>query len=238
MFNELLESKPKKQRSPGSAAFSVILHTVMIVGAVYATSRADEIVEAVKDEKVEFMEEVKPKDEPPPPEEKAPPPPEIAAAPPPPKGFLVLTAPIDIPDVIPDIDLTKSITNEADFSGVGVAGGVAKGVVGGTGPVITDAPLYEFQVEKPALAISGSGQPNYPSVLRSTNVQGRVTATFVVDTSGRAEPGTFKALESDHELFTQAVRAALPRMRFIPAEVGGRKVKMWVQQAFEFKLDK
>ena len=238
MFNELLESKPKKQRSPGSAAFSLVLHTVLIIGAVYATSRADEIVDAVKDEKVEFVEEVKPKDEPPPPEEKAPPPPEVAAAPPPPKGFQVLTAPIDIPDVIPDIDLTKSITNEADFSGVGVAGGVAKGVEGGTGPVITDAPLYEFQVEKPALAVAGVGQPAYPSVLRSANVQGRVTATFVVDTTGRAEPGTFKALESDHELFTNAVRTALPRMRFIPAEVGGRKVKMWVQQAFEFRLDK
>ncbi len=238
MFNELMESKPKKQRSPGSAAFSLVLHTVLIVGAVYATSRADEIAEAVRDEKVDFVEEVKPKDEPPPPDEKAPPPPDVAAAPPPPKGFIVLTAPIDIPTEIPDIDLTKSITNEADFSGVGVAGGVAKGVVGGTGPVITDAPLYEFQVEKPALAVSGAGQPTYPSVLKSANVQGRVTATFVVDTSGRAESGTFKALESDHELFTAAVRAALPRMRFIPAEVGGRKVKMWVQQAFEFRLDK
>ena len=238
MFNELLESRPKKQRSAGSAAFSVFLHTFLIVGAVYATSRADEIVEAVTDEKVEFMEEVKPEEEPPPPEEKAPPPPEVAAAPPPPKGFQVLTAPIDIPDVIPDIDLTKSITNEADFSGVGVAGGLAKGVEGGTGPVITDAPLYEFQVEKPAIAISGSGAPTYPSVLKSANVQGRVTATFVVDTTGRAESGTFKALESDHELFTAAVRTALPRMRFIPAEVGGRKVKMWVQQAFEFRLDK
>jgi protein TonB len=238
MFSELIESKPKIERSPGSAAFSLFLHTMLIVGAVYATSRADDIVDAVKDEKVEFVEEVKPKDEPPPPEEKAPPPPEVAAAPPPPKGFQVLTAPIVIPDEIPDIDLTKSITNEADFSGVGVAGGVAKGVAGGTGPVITDAPLYEFQVEKPAMAVGNVGQPTYPSVLKSANVQGRVTATFVVDTSGRAEPGTFKALESDHELFTAAVRAALPRMRFIPAEVGGRKVKMWVQQAFEFRLDK
>ena len=236
MFNELIESKPKVQRSPGATAFSVFLHTVLILGAVYATTQADEIANAVKEEKVEFMEEVKPKEEPPPPE-KAPPPPEIAAAPPPPKGFQVLTAPIDIPDVIPDIDLTKSITNEADFSGVGVAGGVAKGVEGGTGPVITDAPLYEFQVEKTAVSL-GNAPPAYPSVLQSTRVSGRVTATFVVDTSGRAEPGTFKALESDHELFTQAVKNALPRMRFIPAEVGGRKVKMWVQQAFEFQLPK
>ena len=47
MFNELIESKPKVQRSPGSAAFSVFLHVLLIIGAVYATSRADEIVDAV-----------------------------------------------------------------------------------------------------------------------------------------------------------------------------------------------
>ncbi len=117
MFNELIESKPKKQRSPGAAAFSVFMHTALIMGAVYATSRAEEIVEAVKEEKVEFMEEVKPKDEPPPPEEKAPPPPDIAAAPPPPKGFQVLVAPVKIPDVLPDIDLSKKVTSEEDFTG-------------------------------------------------------------------------------------------------------------------------
>src|SRR5688500_20324473 len=99
MFNELIESKPKIQRSPASAAFSLVLHTVLIIGAVYATSRADEIVDAVKDEKVEFVEEVKQKDEPPPPEEKAPSPPDVAAAPPPPKGFQALTAPMDILEV-------------------------------------------------------------------------------------------------------------------------------------------
>ena len=87
------------------------------------------------------------KDEPPPPEDKPPPPPEIVAAPPPPKGFQVLTAPIKIPDVLPEIDLSKKMTDEADFSGKGVAGGIAKGVVGGTGPV-TDQTYFEFQVEK------------------------------------------------------------------------------------------
>src|SRR3546814_20030125 len=56
-------------------------------------------------------------------------------APPPPQGFQVLTAPVKIPDMIPEIDLTKKLTNEADFSGKGVAGGIAAGVVGGTAPV-------------------------------------------------------------------------------------------------------
>jgi protein TonB len=236
MFSELIESKPKKQRSPASAAFSVVLHVVLAIGAVYATSRAGEVIEKAKQEDIAFVETKK--EEPPPPEEKqAPPPPEVAAAPPPPKGFQVLTAPIDIPDVIPDIDLTKSITNEADFSGIGVAGGVATGKVGGTGEV-TDAPLFEFQVEKPAMAAPGTKGPEYPGILRQTNVQGRVIATFVVDTSGRADMTTFRELESAHDLFTLAVKNALPKMRFLPAEVGGRKVKMWVQQAFEFKLDK
>ena len=41
----------------------------------------------------------------------------IRSAPPPPKGFQVLTAPVSIPDVIPDIDLSQKVTDEADFSG-------------------------------------------------------------------------------------------------------------------------
>ena len=63
-------------------------------------------------------------------------------------------------------------------------------------------------------------------------------AQFVVDTSGRVESGSFKVLKSSHELFTQAVRQALPNMKFLPAEVGGRKVKQLVQQPFQFALTK
>ena len=240
MFSTLLESKPKKQRSTGSAIFSVILHVSLGVMAVYATGRASGVIQEEKTEDINFVQvEDKPKEPEPEPDKPKEPPPEVPATPPPPKGFQVLTAPVDIPDVIPDIDLTKSITNEDDFSGRGVAGGVAKGVEGGTGPVITDAPLFEFQVEKPALAISNAAaNPVYPTVLKNANIQGQVTAMFVVDTTGRADVSTFKVLESDHEMFTNSVRTALTKMRFIPAEVGGRKVKMWVQQAFQFQLAK
>jgi protein TonB len=145
---------------------------------------------------------------------------------------------VEIPDVIPDIDLTKTITNEEDFSGRGVAGGIAKGVEGGTGPVISDAPLFEFQVEKPAMHLPGTGSLVYPTILKNANIQGTVTAMFVVDTTGMADVSTFKVLESTHDLFTAEVRKNLTKMRFIPAEVGGRKVKMWVQQAFQFQLQK
>jgi TonB family protein len=96
------------------------------------------------------------------------------------------------------------------------------------------SPLFEFQVGKPAMYIRGSAAPAYPVSLRPSNIAGRVVVLFVVDTSGFAQPATFKMVESSHELFTAAIRNALPEMRFVPAEVGGRKVKMWIQQTFEF----
>lgn len=236
MFNTLIESKPTKQRSTGGTVFSIIFHAGIVGLLLYATAHATEELTKEKTEEVKFVEV--PKDEPPPPKEEAPPPPDIVVAPPPPKGFQVLTAPIEIPDKIPDVDLTKAVTNEDDFSGKGVAGGIAKGVEGGTGPVNPDQAYFEFQVEKPALSVPGNPTPRYPDVLRESNVEGEVLAQFVVDTSGRADMKTFKILKSSHDLFTASVRQVLPSMKFYPAEVGGRKVKQLVQQPFGFKLNK
>jgi protein TonB len=175
------------------------------------------------------------KEQPPPPKEE-PPPPELKA--PPPKGFQVLTAPIKIPDVLPDIDLSKRVTNEDDFSGKGVAGGVARGVVGGTPQPAGDQTFYEFQVEKQVQAMANNPTPRYPDMLRTANVEGEVLAQFTVDTTGRADMATFKVLKSTHDLFTNAVKVALPNMKFYPAEVGGRKVKQLVQMPFQFNLTK
>jgi periplasmic protein TonB len=238
MFNNLLESKAKKQRSIGGTITSIVLHSVIIAGAVYATAHAAVEAEKPKEEKVEFVEMKK--DEPPPPknEPPPPPPPDVAVAPPPPKGFQVLTAPVEIPDVIPEVDLSKKVTDEADFSGKGVQGGVAKGVVGGTGPVVQDQPYFEFQVEKPVVPAPGNAGPRYPEILKSANVEGEVLAQFVVDTSGRVEMGTFKVLKSSHDLFTQAVKTSLQNAKYLAAEVGGKKVKQLVQQPFQFQLTK
>ncbi|MEO7964733.1 MAG: energy transducer TonB [Gemmatimonadaceae bacterium] len=239
MFNNLVESKRKKQRSPGGMAFSFFLHGGLIALTVYATAHASETFEKPKQEKVDFVE-VK-KEEPPPPknEPPPPPPPDIVAAPPPPKGFQILTAPVEIPDVLPDIDLNKKVTDEADFSGKGVAGGTSKGVEGGKAQVAnSDQPFFEFQVEKPVQALPGGSQPRYPDILRQAGVEGEVLAQFVVDTLGRAEMNSYKVLKTTHELFGTAVKNALPGMKFIPAEVGGRKVRQLVQQPFTFAISK
>src|SRR5947209_3154938 len=226
MFDNLIESKASKQRRAGGAIASTVVHAILITGAVYGTLHASQELSKPKEEKVEFVQ-VK-KDEPPPPKEQPkPPPPDVVMKAPPPKGFQVLTAPIKIPDVLPQIDLNKAVTNEADFTGKGVAGGIAKGVAGGTPAPAADAnqTYFEFQVEKQVSQVPGNPAPRYPDMLRSANVEGEVLAQFVVDTTGRAEMSTFKVLKSTHDLFTNAVKASLPNMKFYAAEVGGKKVR-------------
>src|SRR6266700_298213 len=232
MFNQLLESKAQKQKMAGGTMFSIVLNTVLIGGAVYATARAGVKDEKSKAEKIQFVEMKK---EPPKVETKEPPPKEVVVKPPPPKGFQVLRAPVRIDIKIPEIDLSKAVTNESDFSGKGVKGGTGSGVVGGTGPV-TNQTYFEFQVEKPAEMLQDSPKPKYPSVLESSGIAGEVQAQFVVRSDGKADMDQFKVLKSTNQLFTQAVKNVLPRMKFSPAMIGGKPVNQLVQQSFQFAV--
>jgi periplasmic protein TonB len=230
MFNQLLESKAKKQRMAGGTVFSVVLHTILIAAAVYATARAGVKDDKAKAEKIQFVEMKKE----PVPEKKPEPPKEVVVKPPPPKGFQVLRAPLRIDIKIPEIDLSKAVTNESDFSGKGVKGGTGTGVVGGIANANTT--YFEFQVEKPAEMLSDSPKPKYPSVLESSGIAGEVQAQFVVRSDGKADMDSFKVLKSTNELFTQAVKNVLPRMKFSPAMIGGKPVNQLVQQSFQFAV--
>jgi periplasmic protein TonB len=111
-------------------------------------------------------------------------------------------------------------------------------VKGGIVPTDQTQTYFEFQVEKPVVQAPGSAAPRYPEILKSAGVEGEVLAQFIVDTTGRAETGSFKVLKTSHELFALAVKNALPGMRFLPAEVGGKRVKQLVQQPFVFAIQK
>jgi protein TonB len=260
---QLLESKKthKKGRSAGGTIFSIILHSLIIFLAVFATARAGtRKPEKVQETKVNFV--AMKKDEPPPPK-KEPPPPKEAPKPKtptpkavqlprlpkdvpvaPPKGFKVLAPAVTIPTTLPAIDLSKALTNENDFSGKGVAGGSSNGVKGGTGKdgdfgksagVADHGPYMVFQVEKPVEKIGGEA-PEYPQSLKDAGVEGQVLAQFVVNESGRYEPGTLKILQSSNSAFSAAVKDALPRMRFSAAQIGGTKVQQLVQMPFQFHI--
>ena len=75
-------------------------------------------------------------------------------------------------------------------------------------------------------------------MLRTAAVEGEVLIDCVVDTSGAIDPASVRVIDSDHDAFTAAVREVLPRLRFAPAEAGGRRVRQWVRIPFEFRLSR
>jgi TonB family protein len=101
-----------------------------------------------------------------------------------------------------------------------------------------DNAYFEFQVDKPVTQAPGSLTPRYPDLLRKAGIEGEVLAQFVVDAEGRADTASFKALKTSHQLFADAIRSALPVMRFVPAEVKGKRVRQLVQQPFAFAIAK
>ncbi len=233
MFENLIESKQKRFNSWGQSAVSMIIHAALIFAAVKATTgAAEQLKEILQDTTMVFL---KPPEPPPPPENVPPPPDAIVTANPPPMGFQTVVPPDNIPKEIPPVNLNERF-NAADFSGRGVEGGIATGVVGGTGPVTVEAETYlEAEVDDPVAPVS-IPKPRYPPVMQSAGIAGRVEVQYVVDTTGHAEPSSWKVLRSSNRAFEEPAREAIMKAVFKPARIRGQAVRQLVQQAIAFNI--
>ena len=232
MFTRLPESNAKRQRRTGGLVVSTVLHLVVIAFAVQASG-----LTAAPTPTTERVDSIFYKAPPP----DAPPPTaspitrqpststDMPAIPAPPDLPSVVTP--DIPSTLPDPGAMHGLLEGFDRPRVSLAGPP------GASPNVSDgAALPESLVEKAVIAIPGTATPRYPSMLQSAGVDGDVRAQFVVDTLGRVEQGSFKVLQSSHDLFAAAVRDALGRARFKPAEAGGHRVRQLVEQTFTFSI--
>ena len=114
---------------------------------------------------------------------------------------------------------------------------------GGDGRTISDErdemPTKAFtniEVDSVVVRDSTSAGPDYPPTMLAKGIEGSVLARFVVDTTGRPDLSTFMALEATHPDFSEAVRAALPKMKFRPAIMSGKVVPQLVEQRFGFRV--
>src|SRR5205085_1912516 len=107
-----------------------------------------------------------------------------------------------------------------------------------TATVKSQNEYVEFQLTSQASPKADNVRPRYPDALRAANVEGDVLAQFIVDETGTVDPRTFRVLRTTDPQFTDAVRQALPMMRFNPAEAGGRHVKQLLTMPFTFRLSK
>lgn len=229
MFENLIESKPKKVRTFKQSAMSLVLHLTVGYAAIKATAGAAEELHKVLQDTTQFQ--LAPTPPPPPPE--APPPDAIVSATPPPLGFQTVMPPTEIPKDIPPVNLNERF-NAADFSGKGVEGGVATGVVGGTGPV-TGETFLQTEVDDPVRQIN-IPKPRFPPVLQQAGVSGFVDATYVVDTLGHAEASSWKVLKSSNQQFEAPAREAIMKGVFKPARIKGAPVRQLVSQKISFNI--
>lgn len=225
MFDHLIESnnKPDKKKAFGLGVMSLIGHGVLVLAAVVATLTAGEVSDnVVVDTAMVYLnqeEQKKPEEQPPVLEI-----PQL-------KGFQTVVAPTDIPTNIPPINLQERF-DPKDYTGVGVEGGIGTGIVPSS-----DHVYMESVVEERPELLSGP-QPQYPELLRQAGVQGRVIVQAIIDTSGRAEPGSVKIVQSPNPGFDQAARNAVLRALFRPARVHGRAVRVLVNIPYDFKLNR
>jgi len=231
MFENLIESKPRRQRTWKQLIVSATFHVVLGYLAVMATANAAESIKAIIADTTMFL--LKPPEPPPPPPPETPPPEAIVTANPPPLGFQTVMPPTEIPKDIPPVNLNERF-NAADFSGKGVEGGIATGVVGGSGPVTGETFLQE-QVDDPVQPIN-IPKPRYPPVLQQAGVSGFVDVQYVVDTLGHAEPRSWTVMKSTNAQFEAPAREAIMKGVFKPARIKGAAVRQLVQQSIKFNI--
>jgi protein TonB len=167
--------------------------------------------------------------------------PATAVVAPPPKGFQTIAAPVEIPKVIPPVNLSERPFDPRDFTGRGVEGGVADGVVGGTGPVtdgrsVSEAVIYHAEELDAQVRLLAQPPLRYPPVLEAAGVEGSVVMEFVVGIDGRVEAGSERVLESSDPRFEPAAHAVVAGSRFAPARLRGAPVRQLVRQRYAFMV--
>jgi TonB family protein len=85
-----------------------------------------------------------------------------------------------------------------------------------------------------AKLLPGAPQPLYPEELKYDNFKGTVVVSFVVDTTGHVDPASFKVVEASHKAFGEAAKTAVLKMRFVAAQIAGKKVPEQIEQRFSF----
>ena len=112
------------------------------------------------------------------------------------------------------------------------AAGDARGDRGVDGPA--DAPWNATAVDDPPGLLAGPPLV-YPEALRRTGIVGTVVVEVVIDSLGRAEPGSL-VLQSSHAGFEAAARAYVLGALFRPGRTHGRAVRVLVRLPVDFRL--
>lgn len=240
----LIFSKPSSLKADTAEAFSVsvVLHVAAAIAAVWLTLNPPEKIIAKEDILIPMVVQEQAQHELPPP----PPPPgqkpvtldEI------PKGFQTLSMPTVIPPDIPPPTAGPEI-DEADFSGEGAEGGLARGKADPTSTkVVTaedlvSAPSFTPYTVAPTLKNRAEVEQllvrMYPPMLRDLNMGGVVMMWILVDERGQVRTSRVKDSSGLPPLDSAAIKV-VSRMVFTPAQNRDVRVPVWVALPVNFRV--
>ena len=223
MLISLIETQRKIDRKQllGVGFLSVAIHTVVIAGAVYATTVAGRSDATVKlDTTLVLLASA---------QQQKPPEQQPARLDAPLRGFQTVVVPPAIPSDIPPVDLHEHF-DPKDYSGTGLEGGHA------TGLVPDDGRVYAAAIVDQPPALLSAPPPVYPDLLKQAGIQGRVVLQAVVDTTGRVEPGSIKLLRTPNRGFDEPTRQWVLKALFRPARLQGRLVRVLVNLPLDYSL--
>jgi TonB family protein len=146
-----------------------------------------------------------------------------------------------MPDLIPPV-LPAALPTVADLLRDAFLGS-------GSGPALPGAPVSDIPAmgdAKPSTAESVDDPVEvleqlplrYPPALAQAGITGRVELEYVVDTTGRAEPGSLRVLATTHPEFEAAARVTVLGSRYRPARLHGRVVRQLVRQTLRFRSER
>lgn len=234
MLNVLLESRATRSRRTGGTVASTLAHAALVAGAITLTTRSGGATVSPSDQPIERPPVfVTPRAAPP--ETKVRPPTSSVPTIEPVRRLPTID---HVPDVVPpvDVDLKVRIATDDEIARGPIASpNGSRSGSGGLGRA-PEGVLEERYVDRAPRILGTPIQPAFPTSLRERGIGGHVAVQFVVDTLGRAEPGSMRVVEASDPQFAQSVRAVLPRYRFSPGEVGGQKVRTLVHLPFDFTL--
>jgi len=141
-----------------------------------------------------------------------------------------------MPAVPADLDFESRITSATDFGDVDTHTLVNASAMWALTHPGKNGAYGQDVVERVAWPHQDNPRPRYPADLQRAGIEGTLMVQFVVDSTGRVDEKTLTFPADAQPGFLRAVRDALVRSRYFPAELAGMRVRQLVQQQFSFVL--
>ena len=250
MLQTLLFSQPARTKTFASTAFSTVTHGALIAAALGATGQPNRDAraqpQAVLETHVTYVTPAMLLAA-----LKSPHGAATAAAPRKARAFVLPNldavqqaisdiAPVDIPAAAePDLTMVAS-GDLADSDSLPIGHKSLRDALGlgSIAPIPVNGAYTESMVDRAIIPRRGNPSPRYPAALQSAGIEGDFMVQFVVDSTGKVDPDHIQFPNEMHRLFVDAVRTALLRARFFPAQIAGKFVAQHAIQEFKFTLSR